>query len=152
MRYSASTNWILLTFTLSITSAYYVPIHSTAQGTTPHREITRDREKELFVKEQRTREYFEAIYGLEFRRADSLNKAVRLLQHATGLDSINVMEATQAARLMAESVNRYRMQYVDCQSELKTQREKAEKTQRKANRRGVGLLFTVGVIALLALI
>jgi hypothetical protein len=97
----------------------------------------------LFVKEQRTREYFEAIYGLEFRRADSLNKAVRLLQHATGLDSINVMEATQAARIMAESVNRYRMQYVDCQSELKTQREKAEKTQRKANRRGVGVIVAV---------
>jgi hypothetical protein len=120
-----------------------VPTPSTAQVTTPHREITRDREKELFVKEQRTREYFEAIYGLEFRRADSLNKAVRLLQHATGLDSINVMEATQAARLMAESVNRYRMQYVDCQSELKTQREKAEKTQRKANRRGVGVIVAV---------
>jgi hypothetical protein len=113
--------------------------------------VSRDREKELFVKEQRTREYFEAIYGLEFRRADSLNKAVRLLQHATGLDSINVMEATQAARIMAESVNRYRMQYVDCQSELKTQREKAEKTQRKANRRGVGVIVAVVLGVLLML-
>jgi hypothetical protein len=128
-----------------------VPTPSTAQVTTPPREITRDREKQLFVKEQRTREYFEAIYGLEFRRADSLNKAVRLLQHATGLDSINVMEATQAAKLMAESVNRYRMQYVDCQSELKAQREQAEKTQRKANRRGVGVIVAVVLGVLLIL-
>ena len=151
MRYSASTNWILLTFILSITSAYYVPTPSTAQDTTHPREITRDREKQLFVKEQRTREYFEVIYGLEFRRADSLNKAVRLLQHATGLDSINVMEATQAARLMAESVNRYRMQYVDCQDELKVVQEKSEKTQRKANRRGVGVIVAVVLGVLLIL-
>jgi len=114
--------------------------------------VSRDREKELFIKEQRTREYFEAIYGLEFRRADSLYKAVRLLQHATGLDSINVMEATQAARLMAESVNRYRMQYVDCQNDLKAAQQKAEKNQRKANRRSAFIGILAAAIAVLVVI